>query len=480
MYAFIMAGGVGSRFWPLSREVTPKQLLRITGPRTMIQQTVSRLNKVINSDDIFIITNSKQHDEIARQLEADYKNIRDNIIVEPCGRDTAAAVGLAATYISTLDPDAIMGMFPADHVIGDEKRFLKLIALAEEVAAAGKLVTLGIKMTKPDTGYGYIKKGESIKSMEDVTIEDAELFYIDRFIEKPDIQTAKKFLKVKENYFWNSGMFFWKASRILDEIKSALPELYDGLEEIRQALVKGKDHFKETIAKIYPGLKKISIDKGIMESASGVVVIPAEIAWSDVGSWAALGDIMEKDKDGNIIEGNIINHGCKNSILIGCSRVMATIGLKDMVVVDTPDATMLCSKENAQNVKNVVEILQKRGADECIEHLTVERNWGSYTILGSADRFKIKKICVKPGARLSSQYHHHRSEHWVVVQGTAKVTRDGKTFTLHENESTYIPMSTTHRLENPGIIPLHIIEVQNGSYLGEDDIVRLEDDYGRV
>jgi len=306
--------------------------------------------------------------------------------------------------------------------------------------------------------------------------DTAGIFHVDRFTEKPDIDTAKKYV-AEGNYFWNSGMFVWKTSVILDEIERYMPSLGEGLKKIKSAI--GQSDESTVIGKVFSGLESVSIDYGIMEKSDKVVVIPADLGWSDVGSWTALDDISAKDARGNVISGNVVDLESRDSIIYASNRLVATAGLTDMVVVDTEDATLVCHKDKAQDVKKIVDELKRRGAEEHLTHRTVIRPWGSYTLLEKSDRFKIKRIVVNPGARLSFQMHYHRSEHWVVVSGTAKVRRGEEEFFVNPNESTYIPMETKHRLENPGRIPLQIIEVQNGEYLEEDDIVRFDDAYGR-
>ena len=468
LYAVIIAGGSGTRFWPLSREDTPKQLLSIGGREPLIQSTVSRINTVIPLEQTFIVTNQKQMESINLQLHASTGKPWDKrFIIEPEAKNTAPAIGLAAVYLKKLNPDGIMAVLPSDHVVKDSGRFCSALLSASEAASKGYLVTIGLKPDKPETGYGYIKCGKKIKDGVYIAAE---------FKEKPGKDLAKKYLKDR-NYYWNSGMFIWKADAILSAFKKHMPDLYAGLMKIEKAIGSAKE--TETISLVFASLKPESIDYGVIEKAKNVAVIPAEMGWSDVGSWHALGYILPVDSDNNVKHGNIISIDNKNSILYCGNRVVAAIGLDDMIVVDTADATLICPKNRAQEVRKIVDVLKERGAKECVTHRTVSRPWGSYTVLETGDRFKIKKIEVKPGAKLSHQMHRHRSEHWVVVAGTARVTNGDKAYDVHLNESTYIPMSTKHRLENIGRIPLEIIEVQNGEYLEEDDIVRFEDVYSR-
>lgn len=461
LYAVIIAGGSGTRFWPLSREDTPKQLLSIGGKETLIQSTVSRVSPIVPLEHIYIVTNQKQMESINLQLLALTDISWDaHFIVEPEAKNTAPAVGLAAIYLKNLDPKAIMVVLPSDHIIKDNDKFCSALLLAAETASKGYLVTIGIKPDKPETGYGYIKCGGKIKK---------GIYNVDEFKEKPDKDTAVRYIK-EGNYYWNSGMFIWKAEVILSAIKKHMPELYEGLVKIEKTI--GSEKEGKTLKSVFSKLQPESIDYGVIEKAKNVAIVPAEMGWSDVGSWHALEYLLPLDSNNNVKQGNVISIDNKNSILYCSKRVVGTIGLEDMIVVDTADATLICPKNRAQEVRKIVNILKERGAEECVTHRTVFRPWGSYTVLETGDRFKIKKIEVNPGAKLSHQLHHHRSEHWVVVAGTARVTNGDRVYEVHPNESTYIPMSTKHRLENIGKIPLEIIEVQNGEYLEEDDIIR--------
>ncbi len=469
-YIVIMAGGSGTRFWPLSREAMPKQLLRIDGGETLIQQTIARVRPIIAPDHIHVVTNKSQAEQIRYQVpELD----KANFIIEPSARNTAAAIGLAAVYLNHHNPDSLMGVLPADHVVKNSEKFLETLKSAFYAAGEGCLVTIGIRPERPETGYGYIHAGRQLSQP---AKETAEVFHVDRFTEKPDIETARKYLE-DGHYFWNSGMFVWKTSVVISEIERHMPLLGDGLKKIRSVI--GSNDEASVVSRVFSELESVSIDYGIMEKSDRVVVIPADLGWSDVGSWTALDEIAARDQKGNVIAGNVVDVDSRDSIIYASNRLVATAGLNDMVVVDTEDATLVCHKDRAQDVKKIVEELKKRGAEEHLTHRTVIRPWGSYTLLEKGDRYKIKRIVVNPGARLSFQMHYHRSEHWVVVSGTAKVRRGDEDFFVNPNESTYIPMETKHRLENPGRIPLQIIEVQNGEYLEEDDIVRFDDAYGR-
>jgi mannose-1-phosphate guanylyltransferase/mannose-6-phosphate isomerase-like protein (cupin superfamily) len=422
------------------------------------------------------------------------------------GRNTAPAIGLAAIYLNNLSPDSIMVVMPSDHAIPDEQKFLSDLKLSIEGAKEDYLVTFGIKSSRPETGYGYIKVIKSSKK------KPKSLLKVERFVEKPDLRTAKKYLS-DGNYFWNSGIFVFKTSKILSELQTHLPSLYKTLKEIEDLFFEpvqpnkinkfipwnvkpiptGPNKLKKLnkpsipqsvirnpqLSRLYAKVEPISIDYGIMERSRDVLMVSATFRWSDLGSWAALDEVIERDKTGNILKGNTIDIGSQNSTIFAGDRLVATIGLKDMVVVDTPDATLVTPKERVQEVRKVVEALKQNKREEHLIHKTVERPWGSYTVLEKGERYKIKRVVIKPKARLSLQLHKRRSEHWVVVSGTARVIRENETYLVHTNESTYIPINTKHRLENPGEIPLQIIEVQNGDYVGEDDIERFSDDYGR-
>ena len=465
LYASILSGGIGSRFWPLSRETTPKQLLRVLGEESLLESTISRLDPLVPAERISIVTNEKQAEIIKTHLASGNGNVSPGYVVEPMGRNTAPAIGIAALDIARKDPEAIMAVLPADHLISDGASFRGALEAAAAVAEEGHVVTFGIKPSYPETGYGYIKAADAV-------IEESGRYTVrkvDCFVEKPDIETAKGYVE-GGGYYWNSGIFLWKVEKILGEIKLHLPELYQKLMEIKE----GGD-----IEEAYEEITGISIDHGILEKTADCVVIEADFPWSDMGSWNALGDIFEPDKDGNIIKGRVMDIDSRNSIIMGCERVVATIGLEDFIIIDTPDATMVCPKERAQEVKDLVGNIKKEGWIEHELHPTVERPWGSYTVMEEGAGYKVKKIQVKPGKRLSLQSHKQRSEHWVVIAGMARVQRGEETVEIKTNESSYIPKGVKHRLENPGDEMLEIIEVQNGDYLGEDDITRYDDDFER-
>ena len=468
MYGVVLAGGSGTRFWPLSREEYPKQLLKIFGNQTLIQATLSRVADLIPLSHVYIVTNPQQAEQIKFQLDPTAGG--PHFISEPIGRNTAAAIGLAAIQLHQKFQDGVMVVLSADHFIRAPQAFIHALRLGEALANEGYLVTLGAKPTRPETGYGYIQKGKPFANQPGAST-------VRRFVEKPDRETAERYLKA-DDYFWNTGIFLWKVSTILAEIKRFIPELAEGLKAIDQQT--GTEGEAETLKRIYPGLPSISIDYAVLEKSDRLAVIPTDMGWEDVGSWSALDEVIERDIDGNIVTGNVVNVDSRDSIVYGNKRVVAVVGLKDIVVADTEDATLVCSKERAQEVKKVVEALKKRNGDEHRIHRTVVRAWGTYTVLEEGSDYKIKRIVVNPRSRLSLQMHHKRSEHWVVVAGTARVTCGESVYTIQANQSTFVPMGVKHRLENPGDEPLQIIEVQSGAYLGEDDIVRYQDDYGRV
>jgi mannose-1-phosphate guanylyltransferase/mannose-6-phosphate isomerase len=489
VYAVILAGGSGTRFWPLSRETHPKQMLQIVGEDSLLRETIKRIHGFVPGKNIWIVTTEDKAQDIRFHIDSLGPLAKEiQFINEPLGRNTAPAVGLAALYLDHLSPESIMVVLPSDHAIPDKEKFLRDLKLAVQGARGDSLVTFGIKPIRPETGYGYIKVRSKTKSK--------GLLKVDRFFEKPDLKTAKRYLS-HGGYFWNSGIFVFKTSQILSEIRTHLPGLYDTLKKIQAILFEPDKPEKPDrldkrdrpdkpdkpsvpqLTTLYSRLKPVSIDYGVMERSSRILMVPAKFRWSDLGSWAALDEVIEKDKTGNILRGNTIDIESENSTVFAGDRLVATIGLKDMVVVDTPDATLVTPKDRVQEVRKIVETLKQGEREEHLIHKTVERPWGSYTVLEKGDRYKIKRVVLKPKAKLSLQLHRWRSEHWVVVSGVAKVTREEETYLAYTNESTYIPVNAKHRLENPEEVPLQIIEVQNGEYLEEDDIERFADDYGR-
>lgn len=473
LYPVIMAGGSGTRFWPLSRHLFPKQLLRISGEYTLIQQTMRRVLGCAPAANVLISTNAAQADLVRVQL-ADWKeDLTNGFLLEPEGRNTAPAIALAALEVLTRDPSGLMLVVPADHVVTGQRDFENAVRLASQLASEGYLVTFGIKPIRPETGYGYIKPKDNAFLGKQGKLRG---YLVDKFVEKPNAAKAARYVKAG-GYFWNSGMFVWRAAAILEEIGLYQPPIMAAMERIKKLRMDGAS--KQAIDDVYRQIVSVSIDTGVMERSSKAAVVPVTFRWSDVGSWGSLDEVAEKDRAGNVVTGRVIDLESTHSIVYADRRVVATIGLQNMVVVDTPDATLVCPKSRAQDVKKIVDILKQRQAPEHLEHLTVQRPWGSYTVLEEGPGFKVKRVTVNPGGRLSLQMHHQRSEHWVVISGTARVTRDQEIFDLHVGESTAIPVNTKHRLENPSQETVHIIEVQNGPYLGEDDIVRFKDDYGR-
>jgi len=473
LFAIILAGGSGTRFWPLSRELYPKQLLKILGNKTLIQHTLERTLRCVPIAKTLIVTNRSQADLVALQLKEWTQDIRSHIVIEPEGRNTAAAVAVAAVQLVEQDPDAVMLVLPSDHVIKGTRKFNDAVRLGTKLAEEGHLVTLGIKPTAPETGYGYIRPNMHQQVGVSKSLQG---YRVQKFLEKPDIARAKKMVR-SGSYLWNSGIFLWKAAAVLDELEAYQPRLLKAVRRIYGLQRNtGSDN---QIARQYHQLPSLPIDKAIMESTSKAAVVPVDFVWSDIGSWSALADVADRTEMGNVIHGNVIDLESKNSVLFANHRLVATIGLDNMVVVDTSDATLVCPKARAQDVKAVVKILRERNAKEHLEHQTVFRPWGSYTTLDTGNGYKVKRLTVGPGAKLSLQRHHKRREHWIVVAGRAKVTCGTKSLDLRVGQSLDIPKATNHRIENPWDETLEIIEVQYGSYLGEDDIVRLQDAYGR-
>ncbi len=463
-YAVILAGGSGSRLWPLSRRDLPKQFLALDGDASLLQNTINRLSPEIGARNVLIVTQ-----EAHAKGEAYHALLPYQTLFEPTGRNTAPAIALAAAYLMADGEDPIMVVLPSDHVIKDEVRFREHLNNAIKAANSGKLVTFGIQPTRPDTGFGYINAHEDSNS---------EVYAVEHFTEKPDHATAERFLK-DGNYYWNSGMFVWRASVILAEIQQHLPAVYQVIQNII-AENRAGGTFQQAVEKHFAAMPSISIDYGVLEKSSRVSLIPCDIGWNDVGSWQAVHEISAHDENGNALQGNVIAVDCKNSLIRAEKRLVAAIGVEDLCVIETADAVLISKSDQTQRVREVVEVLQHRGATEHVYHATVNRPWGSYTVLEEdRDGFKIKRIEVAPGARLSLQSHRQRSEHWVVVSGTATVTNGDEVITVQKNQSTYIPIGTRHRLENCGSEPLHIVEIQVGDYLGEDDIQRFEDNYGR-
>ena len=484
--AVILAGGSGSRLWPLSRQYFPKQFLSLDGDASMLQTTINRLSPVIDARNVLIVTQESHAKGEAYHALFPYQSL-----FEPVGRNTAPAIALAAAYLRADGADPIMVVLPADHIIKDEVGFRAHLNTAIEAAQDGKLITFGIQPTRPDTGFGYIKtkkrtegQGLSVKtaaggSPQSSVLEPQSCIYeVERFTEKPDHVTAERFLK-EGDYYWNSGMFVWRASAILAEIERYLPAVYQVIQTI-VAESRATGLFRQAVENHFAAMPSISIDYGVLEKSDNVSLIPCDIGWNDVGSWHAVHEISAKDPGGNVLQGNVIALDCKNSLIRAEKRLVAAIGVENLCIVETADAVLISKSDQAQRVREVVDVLHHRGSTEHVYHVKVNRPWGSYTVLEEdPEGFKLKRIEVAPGARLSLQSHSQRSEHWVVVSGTATVTNGDEVITVHKNQSTYIPIGAKHRLENLGDEPLHIVEIQVGEYLGEDDIQRFEDSYGR-
>ena len=469
LYPVILSGGSGTRLWPLSREHFPKPLMPLLTDRTLLQETACRLDDVPDQGDAVYVCNEEHRFLLAEQV-SQLGRKPAAIILEPEGRNTAPALTLAALYLVSRHPEALMIVMPADHVMTAPQAFAEAVMQGRPVAEQGALVTFGIVADRPETGYGYIRRAEALPG--------SSAFRVDRFVEKPDQATAQGYLD-SGDYYWNSGIFLMRADRWLQEMERFAPVI---LARCRSAMEHGREDsdFFRAGAADFLASPSDSIDYAVMEKTDHAVVLPLSAGWSDVGAWPALWEVSPRDEHGNVTRGDVIAEDTRNAFLVAQHRCLATVGIEDLIVVETADAVLVASKDKAHNVKDVVRRLKAAQRDECKTHRRVYRPWGSYEGIDAGNRFQVKRLTVKPGAQLSLQMHHHRAEHWVVVKGTARVTCGDQVFNLHENESTYIPMGEKHRLANPGNIPLEIIEIQSGSYLGEDDIVRYEDVYDRV
>jgi len=468
LHPVILSGGVGSRLWPLSRSLFPKQLLALAGDQSLIQDTVCRATGPAFAEPL-IVCNVEHRFLIAEQMRSAGQP-PGVIVLEPMGRNTAPAATVAALMLAEKDPDAILLLMPADHVVRDIDSFRQAADSAAAAAARGFLVTFGIAPRGPETGYGYVQHGAPLS-------ESAHIFAVRRFVEKPDAATAAGYIEAGD-YYWNSGMFAFQASTFLAELERLEPAM---IASCRAAIRGGKqdlDFFRLEPA-AFEACKSISIDYAVMEHTQKAAIVPVEMGWSDIGSWEALWDASDKDNGGNALKGDVLHHATRNSYLRSEGPLVAAIGVEDLVVVATKDAVLVSRKDASQDVKKIVEQLERDGRELHVTHRKVFRPWGAYEGLDIGEHFQVKRITVNPGAKLSLQMHHKRAEHWIVVSGIARVTRDEEVFTLRENESTFIPLGAKHRLENIGTEPLHLIEVQSGDYLGEDDIVRFEDSYGR-
>lgn len=464
----VLCGGAGSRLWPVSRQAHPKPFIRLADGQSLLQKAFLRGAQLARVAQVLTVTNR----ELFFKIEAEYGEVNaaklaTSFLLEPFGRNTAAAVAAAALHVAAKDPDAILLVLAADHLIADQDAFDQAVAQACTLAAQGSLVTFGIQPTAPETGYGYI---------------EADGHKVLRFVEKPNAETAVGYLETGR-FFWNSGMFCFKACSMLEEMRIHCPAI---LETVQACLnqsrhTQGRNFSQCELETLSFGLvPEDSIDYAVMEKSSRVAVVPCDIGWSDIGSWAALGTLGASDEHGNRVEGEALLHEVKNCFIRSDGRMVGAVGVSDLIIVDTPDALLVASSDRAQDVKHVYNALKASGHELHRLHRTVHRPWGDYTVLEEGNRYKIKRIVVKPGQSLSLQMHHHRSEHWIVVSGMAKVVNSDREILVAANESTYIQAGHRHRVSNPGILPLVMIEVQSGEYLGEDDIVRFEDVYGRA
>jgi mannose-1-phosphate guanylyltransferase/mannose-6-phosphate isomerase len=470
MIPLILSGGSGSRLWPLSRKLYPKQFLALTGTATMFQQTLQRL-ALEGMGKPMVVCNEEHRFIVSEQLAA-IDCSAQTILLEPFGRNTAPAVAIAAMHLLAEGRDELLLVLPADHVIEELEVFHAALNVARQAAEQGEMVLFGVPAERPETGYGYIKTGSSNSAL------PAGVLTVERFVEKPDHATASEFVE-QGDYFWNSGMFLFRCSRYLEELQRHDPDIYDTC-----MLALKRSEVDLDYVRIDPNsfacCPDNSIDYAVMEKTARACVVPLAAGWNDVGSWSALWDVQDKDANGNSHSGDVVLHDSHNCLVHSQSKLVTLVGLDDVVVVETKDAVMIAHKDRVQEVKQLVNTLTSQSRPEAHNHCQVYRPWGSYDSVDSGHRFQVKRIIVNPGASLSLQKHHHRAEHWIVVTGTARVTCDEQSFLLSENQSTYIPIGSVHRLSNPGKIPLEIIEVQSGSYLGEDDIERFDDVYGRT
>ncbi|ASR42555.1 mannose-1-phosphate guanylyltransferase/mannose-6-phosphate isomerase [Xanthomonas citri pv. mangiferaeindicae] len=462
----LLSGGAGTRLWPLSREMYPKQFLPLVGEHTMLQATWQRVAPLVGEQGPLIVANEEHRFIVAEQLQQVGAR-PETILLEPAGRNTAPAIAAAALEAAHSTPDAVLLVLPSDHVVQRPDAFLAAVRTALPTAADGKLVTFGVVPHSPETGYGYIKSGT----------DGGAVLPVERFVEKPDLATAQQYV-ASGQYYWNSGMFLFRADRYLEELGRHAPAILSAVRAAWEGARKDAD-FTRLDPDAFAASPSDSIDYAVMEKTDAAVVMPLDAGWSDVGSWASLREVSPQDADGNAHHGDVVAIDCRNTYAHG-NRLIAMIGLEDTIVVETDDAILVGRSDRIQQVKDVVAELKARQLPQASWHRKVYRPWGAYDSIDNGARFQVKRITVKPGATLSLQMHHHRAEHWIVVSGTAEVTRGGDVLLLSENQSTYIPLGVTHRLRNPGKLPLELIEVQSGSYLGEDDIVRFEDTYGRA
>jgi mannose-1-phosphate guanylyltransferase/mannose-6-phosphate isomerase len=466
MIPVILSGGSGTRLWPLSREAYPKQFLPLVGKDTMLQATWQRIAPLASAAPM-VVANEEHRFMVAEQLRQ-VGCVPSAILLEPVGRNTAPAIAVAALQAMREGADPLLLVLPSDHVIADATAFQAAVRQAEPAASQGRLVTFGIVPSAPETGYGYIRAGAALAD---------GVRAVAQFVEKPDEATARGYVASGE-YFWNSGMFLFRASVYLAELARQQPAMLAACRAALEGASRDADFVRLDKA-AFAACPSDSIDYAVMEHTDAAAVLPIEVGWNDLGSWSALWEVAEQDGNGNAHHGDVLAQDCRNTLAWGHGRLLALLGLENVVVVDTADAVLVAHKDRVQDVKGIVGKLKAEGRSEPTSHRKVYRPWGSYDSIDVGGRFQVKRITVKPGASLSLQMHHHRAEHWIIVSGTGRITRGEEVFTLAENQSTYIPLGVKHRLENPGRLPLELIEVQSGSYLGEDDIVRFEDVYGR-
>ena len=466
----IIAGGKGSRLWPMSRELHPKQFLRLNGDFSMLQETINRLTG-LDVVEPLIICNEKHRFLVSEQLRTIGK-MSKNIILEPVGRNTAPAITLAALNVISKGEDPLLLVLAADHIIANQEVFHRAIKDAIPYAEQGKLVTFGIVATKPETAYGYIQRGAPLRD------EEAPVYRVHRFVEKPDASTAFEYLASGE-YYWNSGMFLFKASQFLEEMSQFRPDILDAC-KIAIASAKKDTHedFIRVDEEAFLSCPDESVDYAVMEKTTQAVVVPLDAGWNDVGSWSALWDVNDKDRSGNALEGDVFTHDTTNCYINTDEKLVAAVGVENLVIINTKDAVLVIDKSQVQNVREVVEFLKQKKRNEHRIHRESYQPWGKKDKIVNTARYNVNRVTVQPGGMFSLQMHHHRAEHWVVLSGTAKVTIEDNTFLLTENQSTFIPIGSQHMLENPGKIPLELLEIQSGSYLGEDDIIRTKDHYG--